>query len=98
MIWVSFSFGHTLGRLAGDLPGKGPWRPANEGVGNGLFFRPGFVGKRGFVDGFLRWSVVSWGREKFASEDPVMDRCKDSSRNHGISNISIIFPGHYCFS
>lgn len=59
MIWVSFDFGHTLGRVARDLPGKGPWRPANEGVGNGRFFRPGFVRKRGFGDKFLHRRVVS---------------------------------------
>ena len=61
MIWVSFGFGHTLGRLEGDLPRKGPWRPTNEGAGNGRFFRPGFVGKRGFGDGVLRRRVVSRG-------------------------------------
>ncbi len=57
-IWVSFGFGHTLGRLKGDLPRKGPWRPANEEVGIGRFFGPGLPGKRGFGGGFPRRRVV----------------------------------------
>jgi hypothetical protein len=47
-IWVSFRFGHTLGLPEGDLPRKGLWRPANEGVGNGRFFGLGFAGKQEF--------------------------------------------------
>ena len=62
IIWVSFGFGHTLGRLVGDLPRKGPWRPANEGVGNGRFLGSVLSENDDSRDGFLRRRVISGDR------------------------------------
>jgi len=66
MIWVSFGFAHTLGRLVGDLPRKWPWRPTYEVVKIWRFYGLCFAGKWEFGGVFLRRKGISSAKMGFS--------------------------------